>query len=113
MGDHAVAVIFDRAHAPARIGKLSTATIVSEVDRRLVEQNAGQGRGKVLLNRNSAGYGAFRRARYQTSGSCMLERNGSRWRGRAKLPRMIVRRMSEASTRRLRSSAGGRTSRAT
>lgn len=101
VGDHAVAVTFDRAYAPSLIQNLFTATIASVVDSRLVEQNAGQDMGNTWLNRNSAGSGAYRLARYQTNESYTLERNDSWWRGRANLQRVIVRHVPEASTQRL------------
>jgi peptide/nickel transport system substrate-binding protein len=101
VGDHAVAVTFDRAYAPTLIQNLFTATIASVVDSRLVEQNAGQDMGNAWLNRNSAASGAYRLVRYQTNESYTLERNDAWWRGRAVMQRVIVRHVPEASTQRL------------
>lgn len=101
VGDHAVAVTFDRAYAPTLIQNLFTATIASVVDSRLVEQNAGQDMGNAWLNRNSAASGPYRLVRYQANESYTLERNDSWWRGRAVTQRVIVRHVPEASTQRL------------
>ena len=100
-GDFEVAVTFDRAYAPTLIQNLFTATIASVLDSRLVQQNAGEDMGNTWLNRNSAGSGAFRIARYQPNESYTLERNDNWWRGRANLQRVIVRHVPEAATQRL------------
>lgn len=100
-GDFEVQVTFNQAYAPTLIQNLFTATIASVVDSRLVMQNAGEDRGNTWLNRNSAGSGAYRLARYQPNESYMLERNDSWWRGRANLQRVIVRHVPEAATQRL------------
>jgi peptide/nickel transport system substrate-binding protein len=100
-GDFEVQVTFDKAYAPTLIQNLFTATIGSVVDRRLVEQNAGNDLGNTWLNRNSAASGAFRLMRYQPNESYMLERNDNWWRGRAVMQRVIVRHVPEAATQRL------------
>ncbi len=100
-GDFEVQVTFDKAYAPTLIQNLFTATIGSVVDRRLVEQNAGNDLGNTWLNRNSAASGAFRLSRYQPNESYTLDRNDSWWRGRAVMQRVIVRHVPEAATQRL------------
>jgi peptide/nickel transport system substrate-binding protein len=101
LGDFEVSVTFDRAYAPSLIQNLFTATIGSIVDSRLVMQNAGEDLGNAWLNRNSAGSGAYRLTRYQPNETYVLDRNDSWWRGRATLPRVIVRHVPEAATQRL------------
>lgn len=100
-GDFEVKVTFDRAYAPSLIQNLFTATIASVVDSKLVQQNAGSDMGNTWLNRNSAGSGAFKVARYQPNESYTLERNDNWWRGKANLQRVIVRHVPEAATQRL------------
>jgi peptide/nickel transport system substrate-binding protein len=100
-GEFEVQVTFNQAYAPTLIQNLFTATIGSVVDSRLVLQNAGEDRGNAWLNRNSAGSGAYRLARYQPNESYTLDRNDSWWRGRANLQRVIVRHVPEAATQRL------------
>jgi peptide/nickel transport system substrate-binding protein len=100
-GDFEVQVTFDRAYAPTLIQNLFTATIGSVLDSRLVQQNAGEDLGNTWLNRNSAGSGPYRIARYQPNESYTLERNDAWWRGRATLQRVIVRHVPEAATQRL------------
>jgi peptide/nickel transport system substrate-binding protein len=100
-GEFEVQVTFDRAYAPTLIQNLFTATIASVVDSRLVQQNAGEDLGNTWLNRNSAGSGAYRLARYQPNESYTLDRNDGWWRGRAIMQRVIVRHVPEAATQRL------------
>ena len=100
-GEFEAAVTFDRAYAPSLIQNLFTATIASVLDSRLVQQNAGEDQGNAWLNRNSAGSGAFRLARFQPNESYTLERNDNWWRGRAYLQRVIVRHVPEPATQRL------------
>jgi peptide/nickel transport system substrate-binding protein len=100
-GEFEASVTFDRAYAPTLIQNLFTATIASVLDSRLVLANAGDDHGNAWLNRNSAGSGPYRLARYQPNESYTLERHDAWWRGRANLQRVIVRHVPEAATQRL------------
>ena len=100
--DYTVKIVVDKAYAPTFFLYCLTSTLGSIVDQKVVMDHEKDGDyGYGWLRSNYAGSGPFKFKSWKASESLILDRNDNYWGEKAKLKRVFIRHISEASTQRL------------
>jgi len=100
--DYTVKIVVDKAYAPTFFLYCLTSTPGSVVDKKEVLAHEKDGDlGYEWLKTAYAGSGPFKLKAWKASESLVLDRNDNYWGDKAKLKRIFIRHISEASTQRL------------
>lgn len=100
--DYTVQVVVDKSYAPTFFLYCMTSTAGSVVDKKVVLAHEADGDlGYAWLKTNYAGSGPYQLKAWKASESLVLDRNEHYWGEKAKLKRVFIRHIKEASAQRL------------